>query len=170
MLGNRYVMGIVGILLIMVIAYNVQFFRSRQKTDRTENALQPFTPQGVQKHSGSPPQERTSVRQSDRSLPAAAAQPLAKEDKVIWKRDPFSLRAGEDRKPAVITYDIKLMGIIKRDGDSHALINGKVYRVNDRIDKAVIREIKQHSIVILADGKKQEISFDDYKVIKEKMK
>ncbi|MBI5632909.1 MAG: hypothetical protein HZA15_05465 [Nitrospirae bacterium] len=156
-LGNKYVVGIVGMLFIIVIVYNTQFFMSRQKTSRTEKAQ--------------PAQKRSEpARQPDKALPVPAAQPLTKEDKGKWKRDPFSLRAGPDRKAAEIVYDIKLMGIIKRDGNSRALIDGKVYGVNDRIGTAIIKEIKQHSIVLLADGKKQEISFDDYKVIKEKKK
>lgn len=169
MLGNKYVIGIVGILLIMVIAYNAQFFMSRQNKDQKGDASQPLTSQRVKNHAVSAQHERPGDPQADTSLPVAAAQPFAKGDRTAWKRDPFSLRAGTDQKPAEVTYDIKLMGIIKRDGDSHALINGKVYRVNDRVDKAVIREIRQHSIVIVAGGKQQEITFDDYKVIKEKI-
>lgn len=163
-IGNKYVAGIVGILLILVIAYNVQFFMSKGKTSSPAgNAQQTFTPQGAQERSGS-------VKQPERPLPVPAGQPSAKEDKGIWKRDPFSLQAGTDGKASEVANDIKLMGIIKRDGKSHALINGKVYGVNDRIGSAIIKEIRQHSIVVLAEGKKQEIGFDDYKVVKEKKK
>ncbi len=154
MLGNKYVVGIVGILLILVMAYNAQFFLSRIKSSKTEN------PQQTQKNSGT-------IRQPETSLPLPATQPLDREDKKKWKRDPFSLQA--DPKPAIV-FDIKLMGIIKRDGKSLALIDGKVYGINDRVGPGVIKEINKHSIVVLAEGKKQEIAFDDYKVIKEKKK
>ncbi len=164
MLGNKYVAGIVGILLVLVIGYNAQFFMSRKTSPSTPiNAEQTFTPQRAQKSS-------TPSRQTERPLPIPSVDLSAKEDKGVWKRDPFSLQASTDRKTTEMADDIKLIGIIKRDGKSHALINGKAYGVNDRIGTAVIKEIKQHSIVILAEGKKQEISFDDYKVIKEKKK
>jgi len=166
MLGNKYVAGIVGILLVLVIAYNAQFFIFKKRpTTPSINGEQAFTPQRVQKRSGT-------VRQPEKPQPVAAAQPSIKDAKGIWKRDPFSLplQAGTDSKTAEVASDIKITGIIKRDGNSHALINGKVYGVNDRIGTAVIKEIKQHSIVILSEGKKQEISFDDYKVLKEKKK
>jgi len=163
-LGNKYVAGAVGIILALVIAYNVQFFINKNKTASPANVTQQV------QRSGSPPQERTSVRQPEKPQPAPALQSSAKEDKGPWKRDPFSLQAGTDGRTAGMTDDIRITGIIKKDGKGHVLINGKVYGVNDRIGKAVIREIRQHSIVLLAEGKKQEISFDDYKVIKEKKK
>jgi hypothetical protein len=163
-LGNKYVAGIVGILLILVIVYNAQFFMSKnKKSSPTVNAQQAFTPQRVQKPSGSD-------RKAEKPQSVPAAEPSIKENKGIWKRDPFSLQAGTDSKTSEMADDIKLMGIIKRDGKSHALINGKVYGVNDRIGRTVIKEIKQHSIVIMSEGKKQEIVFDDYKVLKEKKK
>jgi len=163
MLGNKYVAGIVGILLVLVIGYNAQFFMSKNKaTSPAVTVQQTFTPQRVQQRWGS-------VRQPE-PRPMPVALPSDKDDKGAWKRDPFSLQASTDRKTTETADDIKLMGIIKRDGKSHALINGKAYGVNDRIGTAVIKEIKQHSIVILAEGKKQEISFDDYKVLKEKKK
>ena len=62
------------------------------------------------------------------------------------------------------------MGIIKRNGRSHVLINGKVYSVNDKIGDVVIKDIKKHGIVLFSDGKSKEISFEDYIVLKEKTK
>lgn len=160
MLGNKYVAGAVGIILALVIAYNVQFFMSKNRPPA------PVEPAHRQIQSGQKP-----AAQPAKPLAANVARPIdMSADKTPWKRDPFSLPAGKDGKIAEMADDIKLMGIIKRDGKSHALINGKVYGVNDRIGTIVIREIKQHSIVVLAEGKKQEIVFDDYKVVKEKKK
>ena len=62
------------------------------------------------------------------------------------------------------------MGIIKRDGRSRVLINGKVYSVDDKIGDVVLKDIKKHGIVLLSDGKNQEISFEDYVILKEKTK
>ncbi|MBI5848001.1 MAG: hypothetical protein HZB31_08650 [Nitrospirae bacterium] len=161
-LGNKYVAGAVGIALALVIVYNVQFFMTKNRPTAPAGPIHRLAPS-----------KQEPAAQSPKTLSADLAQPTDKSaDKAEWKRDPFSLRqaAGTGSKTTEETYDIKLMGIIKRDGISHALIDGKVYRVNDRIGKAVIKEITQHSIVLLAEGKKQEISFDDYKVIKEKKK
>jgi Tfp pilus assembly protein PilP len=66
--------------------------------------------------------------------------------------------------------DIQLIGIIKRDGRSYALINGKVYSEDNRIGDIVIKEIKQHSVVLASGEKTEEISFKDYVVLKEKPK
>jgi len=163
-LGNKYVAGAIGIILALVIAYNVQFFMTKDRP------AAPAEPAHRQIQSKQEP-----AAQSAKTLSADVARPLDKSaDKTPWKRDPFSLRpavsSSKSGKTTEIADDIRLKGIIKRDGKSHALINGKVYGVNDRIGTAVIKEIKQHSIVVLAEGKKQEISFEDYKVIEEKKK
>lgn len=155
--GNKYVAITVAIILALVIAYNVQFFMTKDRR------AAPAEPAGRLIR----PQQEPAA-QSAKTRSADSARPIDKSaDKTPWKRDPFSLR------PAVTgdkSDDVKLMGIIKRTDNSLALINGKVYRINDRIGTAVIREIKQHSIVVQVKNKKQEISFDDYKVIEEKKK
>ena len=161
MLGNRYVAIAVGIILTLVIAYNVQFFLGRNK----------------------PPVPQEPVyRQAATKQRPAAQQALAKteesvkpsshlDDKTDWKRDPFSLRKKEPpKKQEEPALEINLTAIIKREGNSLALIDGKVYGVNDRIGTAVITDIHRHSIVVSAGGKKQEITFNDYKVIKENKK
>ncbi|MDP2157922.1 MAG: hypothetical protein Q8K68_09470 [Nitrospirota bacterium] len=160
MLGNKYIAGAVGIILALVLAYNIQFFMTKNRPSA------PVEPAHRQIRPGQEP-----AAQSAKALAANVARPIDRSaDKIPWKRDPFSLLAGKDGTIAEMADDIRLMGIIKRDGKSHALINGKVYGVNDRIGTIVIKEIKQHSIVVLAEGKKQEIVFDDYKVVKEKKK
>ncbi len=166
MLGNKYVAGVVGIILVIVIAYNVQFFM-------TKNNKTPLSPEDMQQQKVS-----EAARQHVKPQQLPAARPSEGQEKGSWKRDPFSVKAIKETRTAEAADDIRLMGIVKRDGRSHALINGKVYAVNDRIGNAVIREIKQHSIVLLtgADGRPGreagllELSIDDYNVIKEKKK
>ncbi len=162
-LGNKYVAGVVAIILALVIAYNVQFFMTK---NGPTSPPEPVHRQALSRQE--PAARSTGARSADLAQPADKSV-----DKTPWKRDPFSLQAGtgsKTGKTAEMATDLRLMGIIKRDGNSHALIDGKVYGINDRIGTAVIKEIKQHSIVILAEGKKQEIAFDDYKVLKEKKK
>lgn len=159
MLGNKYVVGVVGLLLLMVIIYNAQYFMSKKKTLSASGNIQP-----AQKSSGT-------HKQPEKPGPVPVAQVSVKADKGSWKRDPFSLPpAVTVSKTEEIPEKIRLTGIINRDGNSMALINGNIYGVNDRIGRSVITEIKRHSIVILSDGKNQEVAFDDYKVVKEKKK
>lgn len=156
-LGNKYVAVTVAIILALVIAYNVQFFMTKDRPAATAE-----TANRLIRSKQEPAGQSSKTRSTDVSRPADN-----RADKTPWKRDPFSLRpaATGDKSD-----DVKLMGIIKRADNSLALINGKVYRVNDRIGMAVIKEIRQHSIVVQVKNKKQEISFDDYKVIEEKKK
>ena len=158
MLGNKYVAVAVGIVLVFVLAYNANFFVSKGK--------QPESPV-AQFAATSKPSENAPGTMPERIL--------EKEDTGQWKRDPFALRRDVqsktvEKEPEKSPLDIRLMGIIKRDGRSHALINGKVYRIHDEFDDAIIKEIKQHSIVLLSEGEIQEVSFEDYIVVKEKAK
>lgn len=162
MLGNKYVAALIGILLVAVIAYNIKFFASKSsppetaKIEKTE-AAKPFEPMQYPR----PDRNKNPVRIAE------------KEDRSKWKRDPFDLQAVTKKpvatKPAATKpefgEDIRLMGILKRNGKSHALINGKVYRVNDKIGDVVIKKINKHSIILSSGKKNKEISFEDYKEI-----
>lgn len=166
MLGNKYLAAIVGLLLILVAVYNVKFFSSKNKpaetvvTGKTGAAKpsEPVKPDGSDMH----------------KKPERIAET---EDKTGWKRDPFDLQALTIKKPEqkkqkkpAFSEDIRLIGIVKRDGKSHALINGRVYGVNDKIGDAVITEINKNGIVLSSGGTNKRISFEDYIILKEKSK
>ncbi len=162
MLGNKYLAVAVGILLVIVVAYNIKFFVSKSK----QPEYQPGSPVAQISAQSEPPEDKP-VKMPERIL--------EKEDKGLWKRDPFNLardipHVAEEKEPEKPALAVRLMGIIKRDGRSHALINGKIYRVHDKFEDAIIKEIKKHSIVILSGGEIQEVSFEDYIVLKEKTK
>ena len=162
MLGNKYVALAVGILLVIVVSYNIKYFVSKNR--------QPESPTGYKTAQLSAPTETSEHKPG--KLPKRI---LEKKDKGHWERDPFNLKTvveikKEQKKPEKPVRDIRLMGIIKRDGRSHALINGTVYRVYDEFEDAIIIEIKKHSIVLLSNGETKEISFNDYVVLKEKVK
>ncbi|MEW6110102.1 MAG: hypothetical protein AB1632_13190 [Nitrospirota bacterium] len=151
MLGNKYFAFAVGILLVLVIAYNVNYFTSKR---------------GV---AGIPAVKKAAP--AGQPLSTAGKMPdriLEKEDNNPWRRDPFGLH-GRTGKSG---YEggIHLVGIIKREGRSRALINGNVLSVNDRVGDAVIREIRRHSVVLFSGGKTQEVFIDDYTVLKENAK
>jgi hypothetical protein len=160
MLGNKYVAAAVGVILILVLAYNIKFFTAKSRQHETAAG-----------------REITTVQQpvpKPVDLPGHIAEP---QDKSRWKRDPFNLEPllphetpTKIKKKPDISEGIHLMGIIKRNGRSLALINGKVYRVNDRIGDAVIKAITKEGIVVSSDEQNKEISFEDYRLLKEKKK
>jgi type II secretory pathway component PulC len=158
MLANKYLTAVVGILLILVVAYNVKFFSSKKVAHQT------------------PVVKKTELEK--RSLPDTVKvtnRTFVQKDKHQWKRDPFGLlpiskKTAKTETKKEFAEDIQLIGIIKRDGRSYALINGKVYSEDDRIGDIVIKEIKKHSIILSSGEKTKEISFKDYVVLKEKTK
>jgi hypothetical protein len=156
MLGNKYVAIGVGILLILVLAYNFNLFTAKDKRPETVAA-----------------RRTESVQRPEPAIKKIPERIVETEDKSTWRRDPFNLQALSKKtaeKKSAIKDGIHLMGIIKRDGRSHALINGKVYGINDKVGDAVIKDIKNHGIVILSDGITREISFEDYIILKGKTK
>lgn len=150
MLRNKYLFAAVVFLFVVVVAYNLKFFYSSGKT-----SAKPSIPGSVSMK----PSPSVSENQHER-LPE-------QQDTSTWKRDPFGLQSKSGTSES---GGIQLMGIIKRDGKSHALINGGVYTANQRIGDSIIKEIKRESVVLSTNGKIQEIYFDDYKVVKEKKK
>jgi hypothetical protein len=127
MLGNKYVAFAVGIVLFLVIAYNAKFFLSKSS--------QPETPASHISQTSRPLEHEPGVMPERIALTG---------DKGQWKGDPFHLErnvkiATKEKEPEKREPDIRLMGIIKRNGRSHALINGKVYRVHDEFDDAIIK-------------------------------
>jgi len=156
--ANKYLAAIVGILIILVAAYNVKFFSSKKVIPQM------------------PAAKKTDLEK--RSLPdtiIVTKRTLVQKDAHQWKRDPFGLvpiseKTVKKKPEKDFSEDIQLTGIIKRDGRSYALINGKVYSADDRIGDIVVKEIKRHSIVLSSGEKTKEISFKDYVVLKEKIK
>ncbi len=150
MLGNRYIAFAVAGVLALVILYNVRFFASRQPAA-------PMLPAPVARQTPGPSRADMQPARKEPAAPAAGA----------WTRDPFFAGTGQAAQIDA-AEGLHLTGIINRNGRSLALINGKVYTVNDRVGSAVITEIRRDRIVLRADGRNQDLSFDDYTVIKEK--
>jgi hypothetical protein len=160
MLGNKYVAIAVGVILVLMLAYNIEFFTAKNRRHEPTGGGKIAIVQQPEPVVVNPPRHITEP-----------------EDRSKWKRDPFSLQpllpqktVSKIKKKPDITEGIHLMGIIKRNGKSLALIDGKIYGVNDTIGDAVIKAIKKEGIVILSDGQSKEISFEDYKLLKEKKK
>ena len=142
MLGNKYIAAAVGVLLVSVIAYNVKFFASREN-----------------------PSPQTEV-QTDRLIDEKIEIPertIMIRDSATW-RDPFPVDLHVSKKR------FRLAGIIYRDGTSLALINGKAYGVNDKIENAVIRDIRNRSVVMAVGGTLKEVYIEDHNLSEEKTK
>jgi type II secretory pathway component PulC len=158
MLANKYLAAVIGILLILVIAYNIKFFSSKKVAPQT-----PVVKKTELEKRSSP----DTVKVTNRTF--------VQKDRHQWKRDPFGLvpisqkivKTAKKEPEKDFAEDIQLIGIIKRDGRSYALINGKVYSKDDRIGDIVIKEIRKHSVVLASGEKTEEISFKDYIVLKE---
>jgi Tfp pilus assembly protein PilP len=157
MLRNKYVSAAVAVLFILVAAYNLKFFYFRSRT-----SPKPSVPAAVQiKHPPSIPEKQHGrLTEQQERLPE-------QQDTGTWKRDPFGPQAESGKSES---GNLHLMGIIKRDGKSHALINGMVYAVNERVGDSIIREIKRYSVVLSTKDEINEIYLDDYAVPKEKTK
>jgi len=160
MLGNKYLAAAVGVILILVLAYNIKFFTSKSRQNEIAAG------KGTE-----------SIQRPEPVMPKPPEIVSEQEDKSRWKRDPFSLQILLQKKTASnilkkpdISEGIHLTGIIKRNGKSLALINGKVYRADDRIGDVVIKDITKKGIVISSGDQSREISFEDYKLLKEKPK
>ncbi|MFZ3138762.1 MAG: hypothetical protein WA126_15380 [Thermodesulfovibrionales bacterium] len=160
MLGNKYVAAAVGVILILVLAYNIKFFTAKSRQNEVTAGKGAET-----------------LQRPEPVMPKAPVIISEQEDKSTWKRDPFSLQVLLQKKTASkipqkpdISEGIHLTGIIKRNGKSLALINGKVYREDDRIGDVVIKAITKKGIVISSGDQSKEISFEDYKLLKEKSK
>ena len=157
MLKNKYVSAVVALLFVIVAAYNLKFFYSRGTT-----SAKPSVPSALHmKHS-----PMVSEKQHERLTEQQERTP-EQQGTNTWKRDPFGLQTESGK---LESGSIQLMGIIKRNGKSHALINNGVYTTNQRIGDSVIKEIKRESVVLSTNGEIHEIYLDDYKVLKEKKK
>jgi len=148
MLRNKLFIVVVGVLFAAVVIYNLNFFLKKK------------VPVGPQLKAVTVVLPDAQDRPGELRMTSHFQVPRDKEN---WKRDPFGIKeeAGKAGQGD---------GIIRRDGKSHALINGGVYTANQRIGGSVIKEIRRESVVLSTNGTIHEIYLDDYKVVKEKKK
>lgn len=147
MLSNKYFIFAIFALLILVAAYNVKFFTSKKAVQTR-----------VQKAASQQP----SAALSDKII--VTERNVISKDSSKWMRDPFSVEKTETKS------EITVSGIIKKNGKSRALINGRVYSTNDAIGSSVIKDIKRDSVVISTNGIIKEIFLSNQSAIKETTK
>ncbi|MBI4827097.1 MAG: hypothetical protein HY807_11880 [Nitrospirae bacterium] len=146
MLSNKYFISAVFALLLLVAAYNIKFFSSKNAV-QTEVKRAVSQPPLTAQNANAVNPERTFID----------------KDSSQW-RDPFSIEKTE------VKSEMTVNGIIRRNGKSHALINGRVYSVNDAIGNSVITDIKKESVVLSANGITKEIYLSNQSDIKETTK
>ncbi|MBC7964119.1 MAG: hypothetical protein H7Y05_14390 [Steroidobacteraceae bacterium] len=98
------------------------------------------------------------------------------EDGVKWRRDPF-IGAGakkvsiptstilSGKKSAVASSDspeINLQGILQTNKTFHALIDGRVFKVGDKLGRLTIIEISRYRVVV-QNKLKEKNSYDIHK-------
>ena len=157
---NKYLAAAIGILLIFAAAYNIYFFAAKK---RQQEPL--------------PGPQATAIQQQVPVVTKPTERVKYQEDKNNWPKDPFKLqpvlppkKTQKLSKAPDISEGIHLGGVIQRNGKSLALINGRVYRINDRIGDVIIQDITKEGVVISSGDQIREISFKDYKLLKEKAK
>jgi hypothetical protein len=139
MLRNKYVMAIIGALMVLVAVYNIAFFSKRSQSGNPSGM--PAFPAG--------------------SGPAQSASRAASRTNVDyapkWTRDPFwYTRSGHHRAPAGNAPvrrgpELVLEAIMLKDGTGSALINGIIVRPGETIDGVEVVEIGSRYIKIKND-------------------
>ncbi|MDA8084858.1 MAG: hypothetical protein M0024_14470 [Nitrospiraceae bacterium] len=144
MLRNRYVIGLVSLLLAGVVAWNVNFFLGRRPQGR-KDAAAPAGPKAFVQRAG---------------IPQASGEFPVPQDPLVWRRDPFRFRkvpvregakAESQRLPA-------LQGILASGDRRFALVDGRVVAVGDRLEGYRIAAIKTYSVLLGSGGGAKEIS------------
>jgi len=87
-------------------------------------------------------------------------------DKINYKvYDPFSQAKPILESKSFIVPQTRKKIILQTILNEKALINGKWYSVGDTLQGAVIKSINRDSIVIIRNGKKVKVSFEQRKAI-----
>ena len=98
------------------------------------------------------------------------------EDSTKWRRDPFgagntkNAKVQADRiqpglKPAAsisAAPELTVQGIMQADNAFHALINGRVVKVGDKLDGVTIKEISRFRVAVQYDNSKEKTIYDIY--------
>ena len=137
MLRNKYAMIVVGIIFVLVAAYNIAFFQKRGSK-------------------GADGYKAVTEKSPRDKMVLSANMPLA-SDKAVWKRNPFGRSGGKDLRQAAEYSSIKVDAISVGGQKGYAIINGRMVGVGDEINGLVITAISRHSITVKDDGKKRDI-------------
>jgi len=138
MLRNKYVLVVVGFLLVNVVGFNINFFAKR-----SSNTPQPAP---------AVKQPASDWRSPENEAPSA---PASDGPAGTWRRDPFwyggvrSAVAAPKLPPArTASKGLSVEGSIFRDGKGYALINGQIAGVGESVNGYEVLEIRDRSITL----------------------
>ncbi len=159
MLRNRYLIAVLGLLLLAVLGWNISFFAGRRAVPGRQGGAV-----SVPRAAG--------VQMSD--IAARSTFPVG-QDTSVWRRDPFVF----GRRPSTLTKTavipdmavkedaVDLQGIVVSDGKRFALVDGWVVGVGDRVRDYSVAVINPYSIVLKGDRGTREVSII-HETVKEK--
>jgi hypothetical protein len=159
MLRNRYLIGVLCVLLFSVLVWNISFFAGRR-------------PAQVGQRGGVSPAASSAAGAGRQTAEAPAKREFpVLQDAAVWRRDPFtfSVRTPAEKEPAKeISEDaISLQGIMISGGERFALVDGWVVGVGGRVRDYNVAAINQYSIVLKGDRGTREVSII-HETVKEK--
>jgi hypothetical protein len=157
MLRNKYVVAALGVVLLLVVAYNVAFFKKRSANRNTGAVAQAPAATGTDRLKASaPPQEMT-------SRPAAE-----------WRRDPFWYRQGTNRSAPARnaaasrpSSGLRLEATMIRDGKGYAIISGQIVGVGEQLGEYVVAEIGDLFVRLKGPGGMKKLSMTTDTNVKE---
>jgi hypothetical protein len=128
MLRNRYVIAVVGVLLVLVLYYNVSFFSEKRAVKAVRQGDSPAF-----------------VETAER----AAGTPAARTGE--WKRDPFWYTDKNSRSRAGAASrgsGLALAATMTKDGKGYALIGDRVVGVGETLNGYTVVDVGQKSVTI----------------------
>jgi len=142
MLRNKIVIAAVGLGLLLVLWYNLDFFLYKRARAAQAVAMRTLGVSVPLANIDVMPPEEVHVRK-DRP-----------KDEIIWRRDPFWYDNGRKRAIASIpttrkrTQDLSFEGTMTKLGKGYALINGQIVGIGDLINGYTVVEISNHSVTL----------------------
>jgi hypothetical protein len=100
------------------------------------------------------------------SAPASSRQQVIPRDAGSWGRDPFLHRSdarGATSPPVgkplphLPAHEVAVQGVMRVDGRYFALVNGRVVKAGDRIDRLQVEKISRYRVVVKDDAGRRTI-------------
>lgn len=163
MLRNRYLIAGLGLLLLVVLGWNIHFFIERRAAAGRQSLIT----------ASSASSEPASGRQKTETA-VKKVFPVP-QDPAVWRRDPFTL--GSQASPIVKVRAmpdaparedaLELQAVMTSGGKSFALVNGTVVGEGDRISNYRVAAISPYRIVLKSERGTREVSII-HETVKEK--
>lgn len=157
MLRNKYVVAALGVVLLLVVAYNVAFFKTRTANKNERALVQAPAVTGMQRPKVSAPPQVTTSRPAEK-----------------WRRDPFWYP--QNTKHAAPAHHaaaprpssgLQLEAVMIRDGKGYAIISGQIVGKGERLGEYVVAEIGDLFVRLKGPGGMKKLSMTTDTSVKE---